>query len=365
MSGRHPSLGMSVLELPTPSLLVDLDAFESNCAAISGRLGSSGVNWRPHVKGHKSPALARRMLAAGAVGVTCAKVAEAEEMVAAGIPNILIANQPSTVEAWDRLARLQHVTWVGAAVDNPEHVRMAVQAGQRTGVDIPLLVEVNVGMDRAGVNSPEAAVSMAKEITSAGATLAGLMGYEGHILTVWPAEEKRATIRAAIARLTDAVDAVRAAGMPVDIVSCGGSGSYEIVADIEGVTEAQAGGGCLMDHFYRDLCHVDLEQALFVVASVGSRPSEDRAIIDAGWKAMPHMLATPSTRDREGIDVIQVYAEHSKLAVSGDADPKIGERIVFIPGYSDATTVLHNEFLGIRNDVVVEVIPLLARGALQ
>lgn len=356
---------MPVLELPTPSLLVDLDAFESNCASIAGRLTGGDVNWRPHVKGHKSPVLARRMLDAGAIGVTCAKISEAEEMVAAGIPNILIANQPSTVEAWDRLARLQRVTWVGAAVDHPDHVRCAVEAGRRAGVDIPLVVEVNVGMDRAGVNSPEAAVSMAKEITSAGATLAGLMGYEGHILTVWPAEKKKATIQAAIGRLTDAAAAVRAAGMPVDIVSCGGSGSYEIVVDIDGITEVQAGGGCLMDHFYRDVCHVDLEQALFVVASVGSRPSDDRAIVDAGWKSMPHMLAIPSTRDLEGIEVIQVYAEHSKLAVAENADPKIGDRIVFIPGYSDATTVLHNEFLGIRNDVVVEVIPLLARGALQ
>jgi D-serine deaminase-like pyridoxal phosphate-dependent protein len=365
MSAGHPSLGLRVPELPTPSLLLDLDAFDSNCTAIAGHLGASGVAWRPHVKGHKSPRLAQRMVAAGATGVTCAKVGEAEAMVAGGITEILVANQPGTRDAWVRLARLQGAAWVGVAVDNVEHVRLAVAVGAERGVTIPLLIEVDIGMDRAGVRSAPDAVALAEEIIAAGGQFAGVMGYEGHLLTVWPEAEKETAIRGAVGRLVDAAAAIRAASIPVGIVSCGGTGSYLISSRIEGVTELQAGGGCLMDRFYREVCHVDLEQALFLVASVNSRPSSRQAIVDAGWKALPDKVAAPMCRDHPGVEVSQLYAEHLRLDLPPGLDPGIGERIVFVPGYSDATTVLHNEFLGLRDDTVVEVIPLVARGVLQ
>ena len=365
MPGRHPALGVRVEELPTPSLLLDLDAFEANCATLGGHLASRGVGWRPHIKGHKSPVLAGRMAEAGAMGATCAKVSEAEVMVAAGISNVLIANQPSTADGWSRVAQLQHVTWVGVAIDDVEHVRLAIQAGQQAEVKIPLLIEVDVGMGRAGVRSAGAAVALAEAIVEAGAEFAGVMGYEGHILTVWPEEEKVDTIRAAIGGLVAAAEAIRAASIPVGIVSCGGSGSYEISSEIEGVTEIQAGGGCLMDQFYRDMCHIDLRNALFLVAAVNSRPTPDRAILDVGWKGLPDKLASPVCVDLPGATVAQLFAEHMRLDLAEGVDPRIGDRIVFIPGYSDATTVLHNEFLGIRDGVVVEIIPLVARGALQ
>ena len=365
MTHPHPSLGLRTSELPTPSLLIDLDAFEANCRSIGSHLAAKSVGWRPHVKAHKSPRLARSMIEAGAMGVTCAKVSEAEIMVAGGIQNILVANQPATGDAWDRVARLQRVTWVGVAIDDVEHARYAVDAGRRMDVDIPLLIEVDIGMDRAGVKTPQAAVTLAAAIVDIGAEFAGVMGYEGHLLTVWPVEEKRSVIRRAVGLIAAAAEAIRHASIPVAIVSCGGSGSYEISSDVDGVTEIQAGGGCLMDRFYREMCHVDLEQALFLVASVGSRPSAGRAILDAGWKALPDKLIRPACRDFTQAEVAQLYAEHARLEWTGDADPGIGERIVLVPGYSDATTVLHGEFLGMRDGVVVEVIPLAARGALQ
>ena len=120
-----------------------------------------------------------------------------------------------------------------------------------------------------------------------------------------------------------------------------------------------------MDRFYREKCHVDLEQSLFLVASVSSRPSPTKAILDAGWKALPANLAIPTVRDYPGLEVAQLYAEHSRLDLPKGFDPPIGERVVLVPGYSDATTVLHDNFLGIRDGIVVEVIPLEARGALR
>lgn len=363
---RHPSLGQEISELATPALVLDLDAFEANCAAIAGHLRERGVDWRPHIKAHKSPVLARKMIAAGAVGVTCAKVGEAEEMLAGGVDGVLVANQPSNSDAWLRLARLQKVGWAAAAVDHPHHVEAAGTAAENFGVSIPLLVEVDIGMARAGVRTTDQAVSLADRIVETpGVRFVGVMGYEGHLLTIQQQDEKRAAITEAIGRVLAAADAIRERSIEVGIVSCGGTGSYQISAAIEGVTEIQAGGGCLMDRFYRELCGVDLDNALFLVSSVGSRPTQGQAILDAGWKALPDRGAAPICFDIPEASVSQLYAEHLRLDLPRDSDPRIGERITFIPGYSDATTVLHNEFLGVRDGVVVEIIPLTARGALQ
>lgn len=365
MGGVHPTLGLHVSELPTPSLLLDLNVFESNCAKLSEGVRSRGAVWRPHTKGHKSPRLARTMIEHGAVGVTCAKVGEAEVMIGGGVDSVLIANQPANAEAWDRVAKLNRAAWVAAAIDCAEHVEMAEAAGRRYGVEIPVLIEVDIGMNRAGVHTSEEAVALAKKVAAADVDLAGIMGYEGHLLMVWPHEEKRAAIGESIAGLIECKDAIEAAGIPVEVVSCGGSGSYDITAEIDGVTEIQAGGGCMMDQFYRDSCHVDLDHALFLVGSVGSRPSPEKAIVDAGWKALPSKVGHPFCRDLPDVEVVQLYAEHLRLEKPGGLDLEIGERVVFVPGYSDETTVLHNEFLGIRHDTVVEVIPLEGRGILQ
>src|SRR5690606_5213754 len=131
----------------------------------------------------KSPRLARLMIEGGAVGVTCAKVGEAEVMAAGGVGEILVANQPGTMEAWDRLARLQREATVTAAIDDPRHLALAVAAGERHGVSIPLLVEVDIGMDRAGVRSIEDAVTLARAVHASSAAFRGVMGYEGHLLT--------------------------------------------------------------------------------------------------------------------------------------------------------------------------------------
>ena len=358
-------IGLEVSDLPTPSLVIDLDAFESNCAILAGHMTARGIAWRPHIKGHKSPELAHKMIGAGAVGVTCAKVGEAEVMVAGGIDQVLVANQPSNADAWLRLARLQRDAWVAAAVDHPMHLELARSAERAAGSSIPLLIEVDIGMVRAGVRSVPQAVSLAREIVESGLRFAGVMGYEGHLLAIPSPEEKKAAISSAVGQLIEVAEAIRESRIDVEIVSCGGTGSYEITSEIDGVTEIQAGGGCLMDRFYREMCGVELANALFLVSSVGSRPSHDQAILDAGWKALPDKVATPICIDLPGSEVSQLYAEHMRLDLPAGSDPQIGERLRFVPGYSDATTVLHNEFLGVRDGVVVEVFPLVARGVLQ
>ena len=362
---QHPSIGLEVSSLPTPSLVVDLDAFEANCSVLAGHMARRGLDWRPHIKAHKSPLLAQKMVEAGAIGVTCAKVGEAEVMAAGDIDQILIANQPSTEQAWLRLAELQESAWAAATIDSPEHLELAKAAAHSAGHSIPLLIEVDIGMSRAGVRSTEDAVVLAERIVASGLPFAGVMGYEGHLLTISSTDEKTGAINEAVSRVVKAAEAIRDSGIEVDIVSCGGTGSFEITSQIDGVTEIQAGGGCLMDRFYREMCGVDLTNALFAVAAVGSRPTEREAILDAGWKALPDKIMKPICVDIPGSEVSQLYAEHMRLDLPDGSDPQIGDRLKFIPGYSDATTVLHNEFLGVREGVVVDVIPLAARGALQ
>lgn len=360
--------GTPIGELDTPCLLLDLDRFERNAGRVMGHLRDNGVGWRPHSKAHKSPILARMQLAIGALGVTCAKVSEAEVMVDGGIPSILVANELALPAKYRRLAELQERARVIACADAPDHVAMASAAGRSIGVEVPLLVELNIGMDRVGVAPGQPALDLARRIVDTpGVRFAGIMGYEGHTLEVWPAEAKEAAIRGSVGLLVDTARLIEDAGITVPIVSAGGSGSYRTAAGVTGVTELQAGGACYMDRFYAEECHLDgLEFALTIAASVTSRPAPDRAIIDAGFKTLSEQdELKPLVLDEPGISVNHLSAEHGSLHLGPDARQlRIGDRVTLLPDYSDTTTFRHDAFIGHRGGVVDQVIPLAARGRL-
>ena len=361
-------LGRPVAELVTPALTLDLDAFERNAAAISGYLRDHGMGWRPHAKGHKSPILARRQVELGAVGVTVAKVGEAEIMAAGGIKSILVVTEQATLERLGRVARLQHIAEVIVPVDDPIQVQMAGEAARAAGVTIPVVIEVDIGMHRCGVQPGTPALLLATQIArTPGLRFAGVFGYEGHLLPVWPIEEKERQIREALGWLVDTARQIEEAGIPVPIVTAGGTGSYQISATVPGITELEAGGGCFMDLMYAETCHVTgLEFALTVRAMVVSRPAPDRAIIDAGWKTMSYANGLPRPRNLAGVTVKSLSAEHGTLTVDPSAEPlRIGDVIEFILGYHDSTVVLHDRFFGTRGGVVTEIIPIAARGRLS
>ncbi len=371
--GRIPDpndgvLGRPVDELVTPVLTLDLAAFERNAAAISGYLREHGLGWRPHAKGHKSPILAQRQIDGGAIGVTVAKVGEAEVMAAGGIKSILIVTEQATLERLGRVARLQHISEVIVPVDDPYQVQMAGEAARAAGVTIPVVIEVDIGMKRCGVQPGIPALLLATQIAAtSGLRFAGVFGYEGHLLRAWPLEEKERQIREALGWLVDTAGQIEAAGIPVPIVTAGGTGSYEISATVPGLTELEAGGGCFMDVMYADDCHVTgLEFSLTVRAMVVSRPAPDRAIIDAGWKTMSYAHGVPRPVDLPGVTVRSLSAEHGTLALEPSAEPlRIGDVIEFIPGYHDSTVVMHDRFYGTRGGVVTEMIPIAARGRLS
>jgi D-serine deaminase-like pyridoxal phosphate-dependent protein len=238
---------------------------------------------------------------------------------------------------------------------------------QGAGLRVRAILEIDIGMARAGVLPGKPAVELAKRVAGLpGIELVGMMGYEGHLLLVEDQGEKAARICAALQQLVETAERIRQAGIACQVVSCGGTGSLRYAANQPGITELQAGGVIFMDAFYRHRCHVEgFRYALTILATVVSRPAPDRAIIDAGRKAMNLELHPPLVIGREGITVQSLSAEHGILKLAPAAqDLKIGDRLEFIPGYGDFTTVLHNQFFVLQEGRLVDIWPLTARGRL-
>lgn len=360
-------VGLPVADLDTPALLLDLDAFDRNVRTMADHFRARGVQWRPHAKAFKCPAIAHALRRAGAIGVTVAKVSEAEVMVAGGIDDILIAHLVVGPSKAARLAALQRRANVKATVDHLDHLPALAAAARRAGVEIGLLVDVNLGMDRTGVASSEAAVALARAVAETpGLRFDGLMGYEGHTLMIEDPDAKRLAIQEALGRLLAAREAVEAAGLPCRIVSAGGSGSYQYSADVPGLTEIQAGGGVFACMYYTRGCRVlGHEPALTVLATVVSLPKPGRAILDVGQKSISQHRQMPTLKDHPAHQVINLSAEHTTVALESDGSFQIGQKLEVIPGYSDLTFVLHDRVLAHRQGRIEAVWDLLGRGKLQ
>ena len=355
-------------DLDTPALCIDLDAFEANVRDITTACASHGISWRPHAKCHKSVDVARRLIEAGAIGLTCAKLGEAEVYAAAGIGDLLIANMLVGPQKVQRLVKLRRIADPIVCFDCLAQAEPISQAMAAAGLKVRALLEIDIGMQRVGVLPGEPALALARQIKSLpGIELAGVMGYEGHLLLIEDPVEKETKIRAALTQLTQTRDLLVEHGIACPIVSCGGTGSFEICVSQPGITEIQSGGAILMDAFYRTRCHVErFRYALKVIATVVSRPAPDRAFIDAGRKTMNMELAMPFVIGREDIHVVSLSAEHGILRLDRSAQGlKIGQRLEIVPGYSDFTCVLHDQFYALRGEVVEGVWPLAARGKLQ
>jgi D-serine deaminase-like pyridoxal phosphate-dependent protein len=362
------AVGLPKAALDTPALLVDLDAFERNVARMAGTFRRAGVGWRPHTKGVKVPALAHRLLAAGAFGVTCAKVSEAEVMAAAGITDILIANQVIGEQKVRRLAYLCSQADVVVAVDSAAGVAQLAQAAAEAGTRPRVVVEVDTGMGRCGVRPGQQAADLARRVAdSASLRFAGVMAWEGHCAAIKDLDEKRRAVTEAITLLTGSADACRAAGLPVSIVSCSGTGTYQISAALPGVTEVQAGGGVFGDVHYRDDFGIDHECALTIITTVISRPTPTLVVTDGGFKTfgathVPEPIGIP----KERVAQLRLSAEHGRLTLSEpDASIQIGDRLELVVGYSDSTVFLHDVLYGVRGGAVQAAWPIAGRGKLQ
>ena len=366
MSANADALGLPLDSLETPALCLDLDKYHRNVERMVDYIvHQHGLGWRPHMKGQKAPPLALEAVAAGALGVTCATLYEAEAMAEAGVYSILIANQIVGERKLARLARLvRRAPGVIVATDSHVHARMLQIAAANEGVKIAVLVEVNIGMNRCGVAPLEATVALAREIVALPALrLAGLMGWEGHV-TALEGTVKEAKIAEALHLLTSTADACRAAGLSIEIVSSSGSGTFRMAAPMAGITEVQAGGGVFSDLTY-EKWGLDHEFALSMLTRVVSRPSETRVIVDGGFKTMSVQHGIPRPIDLQ-VKSVALSAEHGTLELAmPSARPAVGDLVAFIPGYTDSTVCLHDEMCALREGKLEAVWPIPGRTGRQ
>lgn len=361
-------IGKSLSEVDTPALLLDRQALEANLEKMAAYFRSRPCKLRPHFKSHKCTTLTRRQLAAGAVGITCAKLGEAEALAAAGVTDILIANQIVGPIKVRRLVELAKSSRPMVAVDSAENIRMIAEHARNASVSVRMLVEVNIGMNRCGVAPGEPALELARLIASLeGLKFEGLQGYEGHIVDLPDLAERTAKTRAAMLALVETRRLIERTGPPVNIVSGGGTGTYTITGNIEGVDEVQAGSYAAMDWYYRNL-RPEFAQAQTILCTIISRPSPNRAVIDVGRKGVGAEFGPPRPLAR-GAFAGQIESfgseEHAVITLSQNDSVRIGDKVEIIPSHGCTTCNLYHEYVLHEGGKVCEVWPIEGSGKMQ
>jgi D-serine deaminase-like pyridoxal phosphate-dependent protein len=340
--------------------MVDLDVFEQNVAAMATLLRGTGKMVRPHVKTHRTPELARRQLGESVRGVTCATVGEAEAMVAAGIEDVLIANEVVDEAKLARVAALASRAIVTVAADDPEPVRALSRAAVAHGATVGVLVDVDILLHRCGVASIPEALALAAVIErSPGLELRGVMGYEGRVRLNTPNREER--IAGAYAILREFKEALARAGHQIDVVSASGTSTLrEAIADPT-ITEMQTGVYALMEPELLDL-DLPFRCAASIRGTVISR-HPGRFVTDVGRRVVGVEYGPPVPIGLEAQDVA-MSDEHATVKTSEPA-PAIGSRVDFIPTQIRTTFNLHDHVWLTRQGQVVDFWKIAARGSSQ
>jgi D-serine deaminase-like pyridoxal phosphate-dependent protein len=358
--------GMREEEVDTPALLLDLDAFEANLDAMAAFLAPTGARLRAHTKTHKSPVIAKLQMARGAVGQCVQKVAEAEQLAWGGIPDILVSNQVVGARKLARFAALARIAEVAICADDPAQVAAIEAAAEAAGVRLPVLVEIDVGMARCGVEPGPPAVALAERIAaSKQLRFGGIQAYHGSAQHQRAPEQRAASIAAAADASRRTVEQLRQRGLDCPIVGGAGTGTFRHEATSGVYTEIQAGSYAFMDADYaRNEEAPPFRHALFVLATVMSRAMPGVAVVDAGHKAVAVDSGLPLVADRPGLRFVGASDEHGKLAIEDGAAPALGEKLRLIPGHCDPTVDRYDWYVGVRRGRVECLWPVAARGGM-
>jgi D-serine deaminase-like pyridoxal phosphate-dependent protein len=350
--GKHKS------EIDTPALLLDLATVEENLRRMIAFTTAKGINLRPHAKTYKAtPELAHLQLQAGAIGMTCVKLAEAEVLVASGVTDILIANEIVGPKKLQRLAKLAKECDIKVGVDNPANVEALSEVAQANGVTIGVLVELNIGQNRCGVAPFGPALELTKLVAQMpGLKFRGLMGYDGHATTKISEHERGPISRQAYTLLVDTKKLIEEAGFPVEIVSGGGTFTYRYASEVAGVTEIQTGTYLLMDNAFQEHGVREFDRALSVLTTIVSKASypggEGLVIVDAGRKSVSQQYGLPEVKSPASGAKVQSFSdEHGRVLLEGDAQQlQVGDQIELWVRDANGTTSLFDRFYAIRND---------------
>jgi D-serine deaminase-like pyridoxal phosphate-dependent protein len=361
----------------TPEVVIDRDRLQANIARAAAVAEAHGVQLRPHVKTHKMPEVASMQIRAGAVGIQVAKLGEAEVFAQAGIADIFIGYPLVGAQKIARLMQLLEGTdaTISVAADSMEVARPISNAAAAAGLRLPLLIEVDTGLRRLGVQ-PRQAVSLARELVELdGIELAGLFTHEGHVYTdARSAEEKQAMTQAACAAVAEAAELIRADGIPLATVSVGSSGTFRFAVECENLTEVRPG-----TYVFNDLSQLlqgaatQTDIAAFVIATVVGRPEATRAVIDAGSKVLTSdrlIVSDPgrtfgSVAGYPGACVTRLSEEHGLVELPPDTDMRVGDRVAIVPNHICPVINLTDSVSVIADGVFAERWLVAARGRVQ
>ncbi len=362
MSQPAPAaVGMRLEDVDTPALILDLEAFERNQRTLFD-LVRNRVRVRPHAKTHKCPEVAKRQVAMGAVGMCCQKVSEAEAMVDGGIADVLVSNEIVGARKLERLAALSRRARIGVCVDNAENLKELGNSGARLDV----YIEIEVGMRRCGVAPGEPAVALAKNILEQkNLRFAGLQAYQGRAQHIRSMEERHRAIEVAAQHVQHTKRLLAEAGIACPVVTGAGSGTFMLEVEAGVWDEIQCGSYAFMDADYaKNEWAAPLprfEHALFVLATVMSRPSAGLAIVDAGLKASSVDSGMPTVWQRKELKYTHASDEHGWI--EGAPSPVLGDKLLLVPGHCDPTINLYDWYVCARSGRVEALWAITARGA--
>jgi len=356
-------------DVPTPALLVNIDILDRNIALMRDRAAALGVKLRPHAKAHKCVEIAQRIVAAGAIGISCATIGEAEAMALGGIDGILVTAPLTSSDAIERLRRLLlRDADIAVVADHPASVAQLSTVAAAAGRTLDVVVDVDVGMGRTGCLEIVDAVALARQITSTPAlNYAGIQAYWGNLQHVSPFSERSRLIGIQADRVRAAVAALTAAGLPPAIVTGGGTGSHGIDAATGLFTEIQPGSYLFMDSCYGAINISENDNpfapSLFVAATVVSANKPGRVVVNAGWKAFAADSGKPVALrgGPPGASYRFMGDEHGALDFEGDGGPELGSTIEFLTSHCDPTVNLYGAFHVVRGDEVIDIWPIRAR----
>ena len=357
-------------DIETPALVVDLNALEANLRKMADFSRETGVRVRPHAKTHKCPAIARKQIELGAVGICCQKVSEAEAMAEGGVSDILVTNQIVGARKLERLAALSLRIRVAVCADNAENILAIDAAARAFNTTLPVLVEIDVGSGRCGVKPGAEASELASLISnSANLRFAGLQAYHGRAQHIRGFEARAQAIRGACDSVALTVDLLKKDGLECEIIGGAGTGTYGFEAASGLYNELQVGSYVFMDRDYS--LNLDpagghsseFRQSLFIKTTVMSTPEPDRAVTDAGLKAYTTDAGLPGVYGADGAEVLQAADEHTNIRFAkADQRPNLGDELRLVPGHCDPTVNLHEWIVGVRDGRVECIWPVAARG---
>jgi 3-hydroxy-D-aspartate aldolase len=388
-TSQRDLIGQSAQLLDTPCLVVDEEILHSNIQALQTFVSDMGLHLRPHAKSHKCPALAKQQLTAGAVGICCQKVSEAEAFAAEGIGSILVANEVVGAAKLQRLIRLHRRCQdlngeLIVCVDNAQAADLMNEALEKASIEqgtspLSIYLEINVGQNRCGVAPGEPAAQLAKTIEDhmPWLRLIGLQAYHGAAQHMRSIEERATVVNAVCTKVKQTLEAFDAHGLTrPTVISGGGSGSVGLDAKTGVFTELQAGSYVFMDVDYMrnqwdPTIQPDFRHSLFVLTTVMSQTSSDRAVVDAGLKALSVDSGLPELKDAPELIYEKANDEHGLLrCTTGKNQPLpepgslLGEKLWLTPGHCDPTVNLYDELVVVRKGKVVNTWPIRARGRL-